>query len=357
METINETRLEEAIRIAKDRKNILEKELEKEVLEIMKLQDEEKRLKTESKYTIDNLFKRASAYRSSTEYIKFVSFMSRFDHYSNYNAMLVYLQNKTVTFFGGESYWKKKFDRTIKEDARPYIILTPGGPIMLAYDIFETEGKLTPEELLEDGIGTNLFAVNGEISTNDFNKVLEEVRSWGIAVKTRPLSYFNAGYVTSIKNEKLEINLKEQLSETEQFGTLTHELAHVFLGHLGHEKIEKTNFKNPSAKPKTIKLLQRNNLSRKAEELEAETVSYLTMKRIGLETRSAEYLSGYITNNELLQEVNYEVIIKIADKIETLFTGEIKAKDDVLEKLNKESRLLLAKQKASRLNEKLQELE
>lgn len=32
--------------------------------------------------------------------------------------MLVYLQNDAVTFFGGVSFWKKKFGRTLKEERK-----------------------------------------------------------------------------------------------------------------------------------------------------------------------------------------------------------------------------------------------
>jgi antirestriction protein ArdC len=71
-------------------------------------------------------------------------------------------------------------------------------------------------------------------------------------------------------------------------------------------------------KPRPITLHDRK-LSRAAEELEAETVAYLIMNKLGLETRSAEYIAGYIKSDQVLLEVNYEIIIKTADKIEKLF--------------------------------------
>ena len=89
------------------------------------------------KFTIDELLKRSWQFRNSNEFTKFFDFITRFHHYSRYNTMLVYIQNPAVTFFGGVSFWKKKFNRTIKENAKPHIILAPNGPIMLVYDIFE----------------------------------------------------------------------------------------------------------------------------------------------------------------------------------------------------------------------------
>lgn len=67
--------------------------------------------------------------------------------------MLVYLQNEAVTFFGGTAFWKKRFNPTIKEDARPYVILAPMGPVMMVYDVMDTEREETPQKFLEKGLG------------------------------------------------------------------------------------------------------------------------------------------------------------------------------------------------------------
>lgn len=266
----------------------------------------------QDKFTLDALFKRAYRYKNSAEFVRFISFINRFNHYARYNTMLVYAQNRAVTFFGGEDYWRKKFNRTIKEDARPYVIMAPGGPVMMVYDIFETEGELSPAQLLEDGLGRRPFEVKGHFIPETMYKALESAFSIGIQVKFKPLSYFNGGYVTTIFSGKLEINLNENAPKAEQFATLLHELAHLFLGHTGHKSLYMHNKLRP------INLPQRK-LRQAAEELEAETVAYLIMYKLGLETRSAEYIAGYIKSDEVLLEVNYEIIIKTADKIEKLF--------------------------------------
>lgn len=266
----------------------------------------------QDKFTLDALFKRAYLYKNSNEFIRFIEFINKFNHYSRFNTMLVYAQNRAVTFFGGEAYWRKKFKRTIKEDARPYVIMAPGGPVMMVYDIFETEGEVTPEQLLEQGLGRKPFEVRGHFVPDALYKALKHAYKLGIQVKFRPLSYFNGGFITTIFSGKLDINLNENATQAEQFATLLHELAHLFLGHTSHKSLYIID------KPRPINLPVRK-LSKSAEELEAETVSYLIMHKLGLETRSAEYIAGYIHSNELLLEINYEIIIKTADKIEKLF--------------------------------------
>jgi len=75
-------------------------------------------------------------------------------------------------------------------------------------------------------------------------------------------------------NKKLDIKAK--------YSTIVHELAHIHCGHLGRDIHEWWP--------------DRMNLSKEQCELEAESVTYLVCKRQGLETRSAEYLSGYVKN-------------------------------------------------------------
>lgn len=268
----------------------------------------------EDKFTIDELLKRSWRFRNTHEFTKFFDFIARFHHYSRYNSMLVYIQNQTVTFFGGVSFWKKKFKRTIKEEARPYIILAPNGPIMLVYDVFETEGEESPEKFLENGLGHKPIEVKGHLDKRIFDNAMEEAHKWGIRILFKPFSFFKGGHVTTIFTGYLDICLKEGMSIEENFAILIHELAHLFLGHTGHPHL----LYNGKEKPK--QLLTRK-LTRTAEELEAEAVSYLICHKLGLETRSAEYIAGYITCDQDLLEFSYETVIKTADKIEKLFIG------------------------------------
>ncbi len=264
------------------------------------------------KFTIDELLRRSWNHRNSREFARFFDFIARFDHYSRFNTMLVYIQNAGVTFFGGTSYWKKKFNRTIRRDARPYIILAPKGPVMLVYDIFETDGKLSPAEFLEKGLGSKPDRIFGTIDVGLLSSMIQKAGEWGVRVITKQLSYFNGGYVTTAIRGNPEIYLKEGASNEENLSVLIHELAHLMLGHLGQIELKRTE----KGKPYRI---EGRKLSRSAEELEAETISFLLCKKLGLETRSAEYIAGYITHENDLLQFSYEQVIKTADRIETAF--------------------------------------
>lgn len=63
----------------------------------------------------------------------------------------------------------------------------------------------------------------------------------------------------------------------EQFATIAHELAHLYLGDLGGGK--------------ELKIAARSGLSHAQVELEAEITSYLICKRNGIESESEIYFS------------------------------------------------------------------
>ena len=264
------------------------------------------------RFSIDALFRQAIDFRNSAEFAQFFNFIARFRHYSRYNTMLVYLQNRNITFFGSRSYWRKHWDRGIRKGARPYLILTPGGPVSLVFDVMETTGYQDPEAFLEKGLGRKWDEVKGNLPIGKLKLAIFKTESWGVPVLRKPLSYFEGGHITTLISGRLDICIKEGASDEENFSVLVHELAHLLLGHSGHPLIYHKGNK------KTLVLNQRQ-ISKPSMELEAETVSFLICCKMGLETRSAEYLASYISQSGVLEEFSYEQIIKTADRIEKLF--------------------------------------
>ncbi len=271
---------------------------------------------SESSYqSINNLLSSSLIKSRSDEFIKFFTFLSRFNHYSKYNSMLVYIQNKDVAYYGSAGFWKRRFHRTIQQNARPYIILTPFSPVTIVYDIMETDGNETAEELMKTGLPYQPFTVKGTFSEELYDRLLKRMKDWGIPLLKKPLSYFSAGYVWAKDNGRLEICINANKSIDENFVVIIHELAHLFLGHTGYEYLTNTSKKEDVK----MKLRNRRGLGRSIEELEAETIAYLISRKIGLTTQSAEYLAGYIHNENDIGRFNYETVIHTVDKIERLF--------------------------------------
>jgi hypothetical protein len=103
----------------------------------------------ETTSTIDTLLERSRRYAGCEAFREMVDFMARFKDYAPYNNMLVRLQNPSCTFYATAKDWRMRFQREIKEDAKPMVILAPMHPVLLVYELDQTEGEPVPKELLE----------------------------------------------------------------------------------------------------------------------------------------------------------------------------------------------------------------
>lgn len=262
-----------------------------------------------NKTQIEDLFFQSKKHRTSEGFIRFFKFIASFDHYSRFNSLLVYLQNDAVTFFGSKSFWKKR-NRRIKEGARPYLILAPKHPIVLVFDVFDTEGRLSPEAYLESGLGRNIHRVDGHISQYEYDKVIRTAQDWGIQIEYHSTDHFKSGFIT-IRTQR-KIGLKKGVSKESNFVTLLHELAHLFLGHTSHDFI----FNSVNNKTKKIEL---RSVPHHIQEIEAETVSYLLCSTLGLKGQSIEYIAGYFKSEEDFRLFNFSKVIQTADLIERMF--------------------------------------
>ena len=254
--------------------------------------------------TVDALLRESAAYRSSAAFQEMVSFMANFREYAPFNNMLVKLQNPSCAFFATQSDWHGRFDRRLKEDARPMLILAPMHPVMLVYDIDSTEGREPPAELRQFG------KFEGEWDRERGVRTATNATSRDhISVSDVKLSSTNAGFATASAGRngmKIRIGLHDGLDEPSRYGVLLHELAHVYLGHLGGDP----DGWWPS----------RGDLARRAMEVEAEAVAYIVSRRAGLEGTSPQYVSRYTDDEAVLQRISLDLIAKVAGRLDEMGT-------------------------------------
>lgn len=256
----------------------------------------DKRREVES--LVDDLLHASSIYRSSISFHGMIEFMGRFREYAPYNNMLVRIQNPSCSFYATEKDWLKRFGRHIKEDARPMLILAPMHPLLTVYPLDDTEGRPVPEELRKFG----RFA--GPWQSKRLDNLVENARRHKVRVDFRPLSSTYAGFAQALGASgewKLRIAVHDGLDEPSRFGVLCHELAHVFLGHLGSD--------HDAWWP------ARDGVSRRTREIEAESVAYIVTTRFGLTGTSASYVSRYLDGEVLPSTVSIDNIGKVAGRI------------------------------------------
>ena len=260
------------------------------------------------KSTIDSLLEEAKRYRSTENFREMINFMARFKRYSPYNNMLVKIQNPFCSYYATQTDWETQFGRFIKEDARPMLILAPMHPVMLVYDLDSTEGEALPAKLL------GFAKYSGEWNSNWLSNLIKNANNYMIRISFKTHSSTSAGYATlerTNKHGKMRISIHDKLDEPSRFGVLCHELAHIFLGHLGSD--------DDRWWP------HRQNLSRRSVEIEAEAVAYTVTHRLELMGSCHAYLSSYLQEEYIPKEISIDYIAKVASKIEEMAIRKLPA--------------------------------
>ncbi|MFH1081687.1 MAG: ImmA/IrrE family metallo-endopeptidase [Pseudomonadota bacterium] len=253
----------------------------------------------QEKSTLDELFRKSLLYRDSNAFKEALAFSAKFRDYAPYNNLLVRVQNPSCSYYATARDWKSRFGRRVKEDARPMLILAPMHPVMLVFDLDQTEGKDIPEHL------KNFAKATGDFDPDLLYRTLENAERLCILVDSKTLSTTHGGFVTTrlydTAKYKMRIVLHDKLSEAESYAVLCHEIGHILLGHLGTDE----DHWWPC----------RIGLTHDAIEVEAESVSYMVAARLGLETSSDAYLAGYAKDGKIPEGVSLDLIAKVAGRI------------------------------------------
>jgi len=274
---------------------------------------------------IDQLLANSIAYRNSDSFRALISFMGKFRDYSPFNNMLVYTQNPSCGFYSTAKDWASRFGRSIKEDARPMVILAPMHPVILVYDIDQTEGSDLPVSY------SDFAKFEGTWGYEWIRCLTENAKRHKIRIDYKSLNSSNAGFATRASRDalwKMRIAIHEELDNPSRFGVLCHEVAHILLGHLGGDK----DGWWPS----------RMNLDHHSREIEAETTAFIVSGQLGLRGSSAEYVSMHLINGESVPKgVSIDNIAKVSSRIlqmSKMALPEPKTKKDKDEQRNRRIR-------------------
>jgi len=281
---------------------------------------------------LDKLFYEVGTYRKSDKCRELFEFVKKFPRIAPYNAMLLHIQKPGSQYVASASEWERRFKRKINPEARPLVILRPFGPVSFVFELSDTYGNDPfPEELL------NPFKVNGNISEAAYNRLTNNLICDGIQYSEADHGTSSAGFIqTGNKSREVIINTstkeiwvqvlydmvinKSHPLET-KFATILHELGHVYCGHLGSPNLKWWD--------------DRRSLKANVREFEAESACWLVCERMGLKNPSAEYLSGYLEDNEHIPEISIDTVLKSVGLIEALMNGVKSPRKEIITKIIK----------------------
>lgn len=281
---------------------------------------------------LDALWQTVKSYRESKNFMDVLKACVRLRSLAPYNAMLVEIQRPGASYVLSEKEWRTKFDRGIKPNARPVMVLVPFGPVDFLFEINDTYPLRS--ELFSKSIEDTLeeiaapYKTKHDVSDKQLNHLIKQLSCHSIAIDTGFIAGADFGaqielltsnsYTIYIPYNKdrfvrwdadylLSVNSKAQNGEC--FASICHELGHLFCYHL--------------ISPRNWKRWDVRKISHGAREFEAESVSWLICELLCIGNPSEKYLSHYLdSNHEIPPEVSIERILSATKDVMKLCSLE-----------------------------------
>ena len=218
----------------------------------------------QSRALIDQLIAATRLYDDREKLADLLQFTARLRVFAPFNAMLLHIQKPGLTHAATAKDWYNRFGRVPKTGARPLLVLRMKGPVDFVFDILDTEGRPVPENAFT-------FPTLGNLSEKRLEELLKTLSSEGFTLEPQELGDGWAGWIKR--------TWRWSAAQGRHRYTLAHELAHMFLGHLGADPGRNVP--------------DRSNRDHALREIEAESTAYLLAKRNGLTPKSESYLSAF----------------------------------------------------------------
>ncbi len=254
---------------------------------------------------LDQLLEDSRLYTTSADYKALLDFVVRLRNFAPFNAMLLQIQKPGLSHAASASDWRERFGRTIKEGARPLVILWPFGPVALVYDVQDTAGESLPEDVAS-------FFATGCITAQQLAGFFRPMLKKGIECFFVDAGDQQAGAIHWVRRKsapkadgsEYRVKINRNHSTNVQFATLAHELGHLYLGHLG--------------KDKDLNISERARMTHAQQEPEAESVANLVCARNGVASKSQTYLANYVQANTKVDALDLYQIARAAGQVEGL---------------------------------------
>lgn len=248
---------------------------------------------------LDDLFRRQFKVADPSVVCEFFEWMTTQRATAIFNLWLARLQNPKVRQIGTERDWKE-VGRPLKPNADPILILRAMGPVMVVYDVSDTEGLQLPKS---DEVARI------SIDTNRVLKSIRQLAELGIETKTKFV-----GAATAVadgqarRKEKLHYSIDASGSDAPRFlfDKITRGACSIFCGHQGRF------FKALDPWPDRV------HVSPAVEKFETEAAAFLVLARAGIRAPDALHLAPMVESCNMAT-VSIDAVVRAAGKVEQLW--------------------------------------
>lgn len=248
----------------------------------------------------------------------------RYQQYRPFNALLLLLQRPGVSHVLPAHRWEQHYRRRIRPEEQPLMALVRGGPVMFVFDISQTEE--TADSLTVPGFEDPLRMSDLSEAADKLAWVVENAKADGARVSDGALGLGYGGCLWPVKGApaqevlvrrrperrtkmvevRYETLLNRRLSPTEQLAVVSHELGHLYCGHVGTH--EPTWWR------------ARTTLSSATEEAEADAVARLVLGSLAPELELPHILRRQFADEDI-RDLSLEQVTKAAGRILDMTEG------------------------------------
>ncbi len=249
---------------------------------------------------IDQLIAATRLYNSGEAVRELFAFIARLREFAPFNAMLLHIQKPGLTHAATAHDWWSRFGCVPKTGARPLVVLRAMGPVDFVFDIQDVEGGNVPLDAFS-------FPTSGNLTEDRFSEFMWWVGRQRIEIEALDAGDATAGWIepvswTNLPNGKNSYQLAYNRNHDAptRFVTVAHELAHLYLGHLGADRGRRVP--------------DRSHTHHALREVEAECTAYIVAKQNGVKPRSESYLAKY---QGAFEHLDLYGITRAANAVET----------------------------------------
>ncbi|MCM3513818.1 ImmA/IrrE family metallo-endopeptidase [Nocardioides sp. P86] len=229
-----------------------------------------------------------------------------------FNALLAIVQLPHATMLRTEARWDAEWGRQVRPGQHPIVLLAPFGPVELYFDVSQTEpgNRARPLPVAYESMFTMTDAPQAQQLQE---RIIEDAKKYGVRVVHSQVGTPLAGRIRAVNGNGAQlyqghdcpirwvITLAASHSPTEQLATLTHELGHLFCGHLGASEKDKWS--------------QRHEVDPATKEFEAESVTQLVLGRLAPATALPAYSGRVLNGAATATRADWVHIAQAADRV------------------------------------------